>query len=181
MKNSSSGLHLSVVLADLGEEPARYQVVATPAEREALAGRFGLRDLSAFAADATVARLHGGSALRVEGRIVADLAQDCVVTLEPVEQHVDDQFRLDFGEVADVLDAETGELVLSADADQPEPMPRGTLDLGEILAEQLALAIDPYPRKPGVALEEVLKSSGVSLDKGAAKPFAVLAGLKGKG
>jgi uncharacterized metal-binding protein YceD (DUF177 family) len=180
MKNQAADLHLSVILADLGEAPARYAVVATPAERAALAQRFGLRDLAAFSAEASVARLHGGAALRVEGRIRADLTQDCVVTLEPVDQHVDDEFCLDFGEVADVLDVETGELLLSADADQPEPMPHGTLDLGEILAEQLALAIDPYPRKPGAELDRVLQNSGVALDQAKPNPFAALAGLKDK-
>lgn len=180
MKNQVSGLHISIVLAELGEAPVRYELAATPAERAALAQRFDLRDLAAFRAEVSVARLHGGAALRVEGRIQADLTQDCVVTLEPVDQHVDDEFRLDFGDVADVLDVETGELLLSAEADQPEPMPHGTLDLGEILAEQLALAIDPYPRKPGAELDQVLQNSGVALDGAKPNAFAVLAGLKDK-
>jgi uncharacterized metal-binding protein YceD (DUF177 family) len=175
---SSPGLHLAVALADLGEEPARYHVIANTAERTALAERFGLTALVAMVADVSVARLHGGAALRVEGRIQAHLTQPCVVTLEPVDQHIDDSFRLDFGEPADVVDAETGELVLSAD--DPEPMPRGELDLGELLAEHLALAIDPYPRKPDVDLEKVLQGSGIEVEGAKANPFAVLAGLKDK-
>jgi len=175
---SSPGLHLAVALADLGEEPVRYHVVANAAERAALAERFGLSSLAAMVADVSVARLHGGVALRVDGRIQADLTQPCVVTLEPVEQHVDDSFRLDFGEPADVVDAETGELVLSAD--DPEPMPRGELDLGELLAEHLALAIDPYPRKPDVDLKEVLQGSGIEVGGAKVSPFAVLVGLKDK-
>jgi uncharacterized metal-binding protein YceD (DUF177 family) len=175
-----AGLHLAVSLADLKEEPSRYHVVATEAERAALAQRFGLRGLSAMEADVAVARLHGGAALRVEGRIRADLTQDCVVSLEPVQQHIDDKFTLDFGETADVLDTETGELVLSADQDAPEPMPSGELDLGELLAEHLALAIDPYPRKPGIALDQVLQSNGITLEGAQQSPFAVLSGLKNK-
>lgn len=177
---SSSGLHLAISLAELGDEPARYSLVATPDERAALAQRFGLRDLAAMRADVTVELLGGRIALRVEGRIQADLTQACVVTLEPVQQHIDDSFRLDFGDPADVVDIETGELVLSADEDDPEPMPQGELDLGELLAEHLALAIDPYPRKPGVALEQVLQNNGIALETATPGPFAALGGLKDK-
>ncbi len=178
--NHTSGLHLAISLAELGEEPARYSLVATPEERAALAQRFGLRDLVAMKADVTIELLQGGVALRVAGRIEADLTQDCVVTLESVAQHIDDSFRLDFGEPADVMDVETGELVLSADEDDPEPIPQGELDLGELLAEHLALAIDPYPRKPGVELEQVLQNNGIALEKARQRPFAVLARLKDK-
>lgn len=175
-----AGLHLAVSLADLKEEPSRYHVVANEAERAALAERFGLRSLTAMVADVTIARLHGGAAMRVEGRIQADLSQDCVVSLEPVQQHIDDKFTLDFGEPADVLDTETGELVLSPDPDAPEPLPHGELDLGELLAEHLALAIDPYPRKPGIELDQVLQTHGISLEGAQQSPFAVLSGLKNK-
>jgi len=177
---SPSGLHLAVSIADLKEEPSRYHVVATEAERTALAQRFGLRRLAAMEADVTIAQLHGGVAMRVEGRIQADLTQDCVVSLEPVDQHIDDKFTLDFGEPADVVDTETGELLLSADQDDPEPMPHGELDLGELLAEHLALAIDPYPRKPGIALDQVLQTNGITLEGAQQSPFAVLSGLKNK-
>jgi len=176
---SSSGLHLVVALSELRDEPARYHIVGTRPEREALAKRFELRALSALEADVTVSRLQGGAALRVEGRLQADLTQDCVVSLEPVEQHIDDHFRLDFGQSADVVDAESGELLLSSGVDDPEPMPQGTLDIGELVAEHLALAIDPYPRKPGIDLEQVLPKDG-SADNPQPSPFAVLAGLKTK-
>jgi uncharacterized metal-binding protein YceD (DUF177 family) len=108
------------------------------------------------------------------------LVQDCVVSLEPIEQHVDDSFQVDFGPSADVLDAESGELLLSPGVEDPEPMPHGALDLGELLAEHLALAIDPYPRKPGVELDQVLQKNGIDVKVGRANPFAVLSELKSK-
>ena len=51
---------------------------------------------------------------------------------------------------------ESGEAVLSAQADAPEPLSGNLLDVGEIVAEQLSLAADPYPRRPGAKLEDVL-------------------------
>ncbi|MEO8559268.1 MAG: DUF177 domain-containing protein [Rhodospirillales bacterium] len=178
--NNPSGLHLTIFLADLRDEPVHFHIVATEAERQDLAQRFGLRALSALVADITVAQLQGGVALRVEGRLEADLTQACVVSLESVQQHIDDSFCLDFGEPADVLDTETGELLLAVDPNAPEPMPHGELDLGELLAEHLALAIDPYPRKPGVALDQILQTNGITLEAAQQSPFAVLSGLKNK-
>jgi len=177
-KSETAGLHLRLPLADLREEPARYHIRATPDELKALRLRFGVRHVAGVEADVSVTRLNGGAALRVEGRICADLTQDCVVTLDPLEQHIDDSFRLDFAEPADVLDMETGELVLSPHDDDPEPMPVGDLDLGELLTEHLALAIDPYPRKPGVQLADVLQNSDIAVNQAKQSPFAVLSDLK---
>ena len=41
-----------------------------------------------------------------------------------------------------------GEVEIDAEAETPEPLVGGRLDLGEILAEELSLALDPYPRAP---------------------------------
>src|SRR6267142_5330683 len=80
-----------------------------------------------------------------------------VLTLDPVTQELDDAFRLVFKkDLADERDPESGEAVLSAHADSPEPLSGNLLDVGEIVAEQLSLAADPYPRRPGAKLEDVL-------------------------
>ena len=69
-----------------------------------------------------------------------------MVTLDPVPARIDERFEVDFLEgiqpaVADLeLDAEA--------AEAPEPAPDGWIDLGELAAEQLGLALDPYPRRP---------------------------------
>jgi hypothetical protein len=47
----------------------------------------------------------------------------------------------------------------------------GMLDLGEAAAEQLALALDPYPRAPDAVLPEID-------DTGDARPFSALSDLK---
>ena len=80
------------------------------------------------------------------GRLAADVAQSCVVTFEPVAAKVEAEFdRLFSGD----LPAETeGEVEIDPEAEMPEPLVAGKLDLGEILAEELSLALDPYPRSP---------------------------------
>jgi hypothetical protein len=58
-------------------------------------------------------------------------------------------------------------------ADPPEVLQHGSIDLGALAVEFLLLGIDPYPRKPGVSFEPPRV-----VDDPAAHPFAVLAALK---
>ena len=99
-----------------------------------------------------------------EGRLHALLHRECVVTLDPFPVEVTESFTVRFvpaGQESDAAD----------DPDAPDELPYegGVLQLGEATVEQLALALDPYPRKPGAALPE---------DAGGAPggPFDMLAG-----
>ena len=117
----------------------------------------------------------------MRGKIV----QACVLTLDPVNQELDDAFRVVFKkDLADERDPESGEAVLSAHADSPEPLSGNLLDVGEIVAEQLSLMADPYPRRPGAKLEDVLPRPRGGGRKGPAEqrrhPFAGLAALRDK-
>jgi uncharacterized metal-binding protein YceD (DUF177 family) len=177
----TGNLQLIVPLKDLTDEPVAFDLEATAAEQEELRRRFDLLDLKNLAAEGTIYPLQGGTGLRLEGRLQAEVTQSCVVTLEPVVQKINEAFALDFGSSGDVIDAESGELVIPLDQEQPEPMPENGLDLGGLVAEQLALAIDPYPRKEGADLQEVLTRHGVDAQAGKPNPFAALAALKTKG
>ena len=73
------------------------------------------------------------------------------------------------------------EVAIPADQEQPEPMPEDGLDVGGLVAEQLALAIDPYPRKEGADLGQVLDRLGIDAQAGKPNPFAALEALKTKG
>ncbi|HEY4892266.1 MAG TPA: DUF177 domain-containing protein [Reyranella sp.] len=159
-------------------------IVASEGERAALAKRFGFLGLPAFSARVTVDRRIGGQIV-VEGRLRGKIVQACVLTLDPVTQELDDAFRLVFKkDLADDRDPESGEAVLSAHADSPEPLSGNLLDVGEIVAEQLSLAADPYPRRPGAKLEDVLPRPRGAARKGAPEqrrhPFAGLAALRDK-
>ncbi|MCA0302159.1 MAG: DUF177 domain-containing protein [Proteobacteria bacterium] len=168
----------------MGPNGAAVEIVASDGERAALAKRFGFLDLPAFSARVTVDRRLGGQVV-VEGRLRGRLVQACVLTLEPVPQDLDETFRLVFRQdQADELDPESGEAVLNAQADAPEPLEGNVLDVGEIVAEHLSLAADPYPRRPGVKLEDVLPKgragAAPETPEPRRNPFAKLAVLKDK-
>ena len=58
-------------------------------------------------------------------------------------------------------------------------MTDGLLDLARLIADSLALALDPYPRAPGASLDS-LETDGDGQGDGPARPapFAALAALK---
>ena len=162
----------------LDRVPQRGTVVpieASAGQREALSVRFGLLALSSLRADVTV-RPSAGEIWVVEGRLVANVTQACVVSLDPVEQRIEEAFTLRFvgGEQAAAAGAE---LVLEGDSDAPEPLEGDEIDVGELVAEQLSLALDPFPRRPGAVLPV---DTGGAADAARVNPFAALAGLKAR-
>jgi uncharacterized metal-binding protein YceD (DUF177 family) len=164
-----------VVVDRLGHEERSYDIEAGAEERSALASRFGILAVDAFSAHIRLKRLAGGQAVRVNGRFSADVVQSCVVTLEPVPAHVEEEFDLVY---APEGEDDQEEIVVALDEqDPPELIVDGIIDIGEAAAEHLALALEPFPRKPGAefsaAKEEVSEPAKPN-------PFAVLASLKKK-
>lgn len=131
----------------LTPEPREVVLDATAAERAALAARFGILGIHALAARLRL-RPEPGGTVRARGTLSAEVEQACVVTLEPVRQRV--EADLDLRILGD------GETPADEDPDSPDEIESqgGAVDLGEAVAEQLALALDPYPRAEGAELPE---------------------------
>lgn len=183
-KEPKSEIERVVDLDRMGPGGAALEIVASDSERAALAKRFGFLGLPALSARVTVDRRLGGQIV-VEGRLRGRVVQACVLTLDPVNQDLDDAFRIVFKkDLADDRDPENGEAVLSAQADAPEPLSGNLLDVGEIVAEQLSLTADPYPRRPGAKLEDVMPKPRHHGRRGPPDqrrhPFAGLAALRDK-
>jgi hypothetical protein len=183
-KTHKSEIERVVDLDRLGTGGTALDIVATDAERAALAKRFGFVGLPALSARVTVDHRPGGQIV-VEGRLRGRIVQACVLTLDPVTQDLDDAFRIVFKkDLADERDPESGEAVLSAQVDAPEPLTGNLLDVGEIVAEQLSLAAEPYPRRPGAKLEDVLPKPRGGARRGPPEqrrhPFAGLSALRDK-
>jgi uncharacterized metal-binding protein YceD (DUF177 family) len=165
-------------LETLSSEPVRAEIEATAAEREALAGRFGLVGLDRLTAEAELRR--SGEAVTAAGRLRARVTQSCVASGEPVGADLAEDFRVDFRpappDVRPDEEIELGEGELDVIFYEG-----GAVDLGEAVAQSLLLGLDPYPRSP--AAEAALREAGVKSEEEArleASPFAALAALKGK-
>lgn len=130
---------------------------ANQASRNAMAEVAGLREVQSARASFDVTPLSGGR-VHVAGRVQARIGQTCVVTLDPIENDIDEPIDLIFAppeqipELADLVE-DDGE---SEIPDPPEPIENGMIDLGRLATDVLLLAIDPYPRKPDAVFEPVL-------------------------
>ena len=133
----------------VGTHRMERRINANPEERAALAKRFELVGIDRLEAVFSLKRT-GGGVIHVSGELEADVTQACVVTLAPVPAKVAETFSADFAD-EDRRRAEDPDLDFAAD-DPPEPIRNGHIDLGELAAEQLSLALDPYPRAQGAAI-----------------------------
>jgi hypothetical protein len=174
MTGAQAGRLWSVPLAvsEVPETGRHVDLVADEGTRAALAKLLGLAALPRLAASFDVTP-HGRGGLHVVGRVSATVGQTCVVTLEPIENDIDEAIDLIFAPASALPAALAGgELEVPAE-DAPEVLTGGHIDLGAIATEFLILAIDPYPRKP----DAVFQPPPAGDDS--AHPFAALAALKG--
>lgn len=149
-----------------------FELSADEAECDAVAQRLGLQALTRLEARAMLHRK--GQVVHAEGRVLASLDQDCVITGEPVPAHVDEAFELIFTPEPEVGRSEEEIELGKADCDVVFH-DGSTIDLGMAIADTLALALDPFPRSAGA--DAALKEAGV-LTEDEASPFAVLAKLR---
>jgi uncharacterized protein len=150
-----------------------FSIVADADERARLAEDLGIPGIEELAGEFDV-RPRAGGVIAVTGEVAAKVVQQCVVTLEPVRQRVRETVELM------LVPAEGGVGFQRGGADAPQDEPEsldtfryGRIDLGAIVAEHLALGLDPYPRKTGAEFAGHTEDAGPE-----ASPFAALAALK---
>ncbi|HEX3970153.1 MAG TPA: DUF177 domain-containing protein [Stellaceae bacterium] len=137
-----------------------------------MAQRFDLLALDRLEAKVRVTPMAGGY-YRLAADFEAELSQACAVTSEPVPARIAEAFTLTYGPAE-----EETEIVLDGEAEPIEPLDDGMIDIGEAVAQQLSLALDPFPRAPGAALEAEADLSDLSPRE---SPFAALARLRKPG
>jgi uncharacterized metal-binding protein YceD (DUF177 family) len=158
----------------IGPQETEREIGATAAERAALAERFGLLALDRLTARLRLRR--GGGLVHVQGCFEAEVVQACVVTLEPVRAQLSEDFVVAFGAARP---APAGEVIIGLDEEDPvEELTDGQIDLGEVVAQQLAVALDPYPRAPGAEDRFAQSDQEEPPAKRGDTPFAVLEGLR---
>jgi uncharacterized metal-binding protein YceD (DUF177 family) len=165
-----------VTVDPMPEDGFEVAIEADARERAALATADGLADIAKLDAVFHIARRPRGL-VNVRGRVNAMVTQTCVVSLDPFETAVSEDVDVDFIRAEELEKAERERLKSRDQAkpeedvvDPPDPIIDGRIDLGALASEFLALALDPYPRKPGVSLDEILPEMPDEKES----PFAIL-------
>ena len=157
---------------------ASGEIAVTKAEMDAIAGMLDLVALEGLTFNYRLDH-GGGGRVHLTGRLHANVTQTCVVSLDPVEANLDVPVEVEFWPVSliDELERSTEEPGNPGLLDWPEAVVDGRIDLGPVIYETLATALEPYPKREGVSFDW---SQGPSEETGSAKsgPFAALAALK---
>lgn len=169
--------------ASIGDAPVHVRFTATPEQRRDLARRLRIESIEEVQAEAVLVREKGGGRIHVTGRVQADISQPCVSTLESIRSRIDERFDAWFSDQSLVVNlskvrrergtVDTGAAAqVMSEQDDPEPVEDGWIDVGELAAQYLSLAIDPYPRSENAPnLAEVAPTP-------VANPFAALKNWK---
>ncbi len=141
------------------------RLVPDDAARGRIVKALDLASLKSFESEITVAPSHVG--WKLSGWVRAQAEQVCGITLEPLPVSVDERFSVDLVEDADA----PSEVEVTLEDDSPDVIEDGRIDLGQYAVEQFALALDPFPRKPGAEFVQPEEAAEIS-------PFAVLKQLR---
>ncbi len=160
--------------------PSRGKDVQRKATREECA--LLARSLDIPTVDRLEVRYHikplSGGRYRLEGTLIADVVQSCIVTLDPVRSTIEDQIQVEFrSDAPQEPQGKLGDELIVLEVTEYEPLEHNRLEVGRIIAETLAAALPAYPRAPGAALE---KHEAGPTEPGPANPFSALAGWKPK-
>lgn len=176
---------------DITERIRVFTLTADEEECITLARRFGISSIQNIRADMTACRDRNEHVVHVEGFVRADLVQPCVVTLEPVTTSIDEKFEGWFADPKDAVSFARAraerlrrkgapDVALLDEEEDPEPITNGIIDLGELAAQYIALAIPPYPRAPGAGGEKDAEEENEPLSENSLRksPFAALKAWK---
>ena len=165
-----------VLVAQMPDVGLHRAFEANDATRRAMADLAGLREITSASASFDLT-LKSGGRVHVTGEVHARIGQSCVVTLEPIENAIDEMIDLMFAPSEQIpsLSALTEEAAASDEEipDPPEPIVNGMIDLGRLATDALFLAIDPYPRRR----DAVFEPPAEIIDP-ADHPFAALKALR---
>lgn len=162
----------TVRLHEVARGPVTVDYAPDQAELKAIARTLGVVSIKALTAKVTVRSWLDGAELT--GRLDAVVEQVCSVSVEEFDEpiHSDFSLRVVPAGSANAPQAETSEIELDVEAaDPPDVLESDVIDVGAYVVEHLALELDPYPRKPGVAFDYQPDAEETS-------PFAALKALK---
>ncbi|MCV6592216.1 MAG: DUF177 domain-containing protein [Silicimonas sp.] len=155
-------------------EPQSFDLRTDAEERARLADEMGIRAVKKLTFAGQVAPENARDLL-LTAKLGATVVQSCGVTGEPVTTRIDEPVTRRY--LADLPEPEADEMEMPED-DSAEPLP-AVLDLSEVMAEALALALPPWPRAEGVAPVDitVTEPGKTPLAAEDLKPFAGLKDL----
>lgn len=182
MSNDQAPLSFEVKVTSVSSNPFEVHIDASEEECQALAQFWNIAAVKSLSAHVRLSRWKRDG-VKLSGHFEGVLAQSCVVSLKLVETHIRDDFISHFvpdtSKLARQDDALNGELVIDVDGpDIPDTFSANVIDVGAVVAEFAAMAIDPYPRAANVEIDAKYQTDNAVQNEDKISPFAGLSALK---
>lgn len=175
------------VLAEkITEKPYKVHFKASDQECKDIARRLDVTGIDHLEATVILTRERGSIRIHAEGLVICDVTQECVVSLGAVNTHIEGDFEAWFADDADVVSLDAvrqkkknsvfdSEQKIPDEKEDPEPIVDGRIELGEIVIQNIALALNPYPHAEGAVYKDICEHPDAASRKEARhKPFAGL-------
>lgn len=127
-------------------------------ERFLIADRLKILSVDSLSAKMSLLRTQSGLVIRVTGTLKAQVSQTCVLTLDPVQDWIEEEFEACYADPEQAVlfvrekarrasgQVEEEGMSILSEFDDPEPLYNGQLDLADLVVQYLSLAINPYPK-----------------------------------
>lgn len=181
-----------VSVESLPKAPLSVHMEAAPEDRKRLSQRMGLLGIKGLTADIDFERQQGSAVIHVTGSFSAVVEQACVVSGKKITSSISEDLEawyadpveaVSFAKAKQQREAKktSAELPILEEKDDPEPIINGAINAGELVAQFLSLAIDPYPHAEEVVYENGdEKNAGNLADTAFSNPFAALKNWKSR-
>lgn len=174
----------------IGTTPLRIKISPSPEELKRLTKRMGVSEIRDLVGELTLSRDSGRNVIFISGQVRASITQSSVISGKPVKSEIDESFEAwyaDHDEAVSFAKAKQERLVREGagdfpfldESEDPEPIVDGKIDVGELAAQYLSLAINLYPRAEGESFE--LAADAPKADEEVYEnPFAALKNWKNR-
>lgn len=148
---------VEIDLPSLGRAGKLFKLAANEGECRKIAARLGVIAIEKLEGEMRLTATK--TDIAASGVVEASLIRECVASLEPMTESIDENFQISFTrQPPPEIDAGDVE---SEDWRLPEYHEGDSFDVGELLVQQLSLAMAPFPRKSGApSLTEQYGRSG---------------------
>ena len=171
-------LSYSINIEQIQGEYCIKKIIASKEQSQKLAERFGLIKIEKFIATLNITRLSADRLVIVEADFLANIIQQCVITLDPIMAEIKGSYVCKYSDSSMQGYSETIDFDVMSE-DPPEPIVDGQFDAGIILTEQLGLELDPFPRSHGKSIGQFSDfMSDKPVEHSSDSPFAILKNFK---
>ena len=165
---------LPLQIDELSSKPLHYVLEANPLQLKTLKEILQVEDVKSFKAEFDLKYQYKEHLLYIQGSVEAELMLESVVSLEVFSKKYQRDFQYVFDTKATYADFKEMEATMGENA--PDYLENGQLDLADLAIEQLALALEDYPRKEGEVF--FYQEAPQEPEKSVENPFSVLKRLK---